>query len=178
MLVLLGALSTPGAAQSAIAVGFAATLGRGWQIEGGELGYVRRFGGGPVRAASAGLRVGSFIDEGAILGGGRGIVAAATFGARTASMSLGQMGDERNLTSLGFDLTFELSGYLGSHSPMPQGSSWLAAAVLPGFRIAGGNGPSYALLVGPTVFFGSKTEVRGLLAFRVEAPLARREGAP
>jgi hypothetical protein len=178
MLVLLGALSTPGAAQSAIAVGFAATLGGGWQIESGELGYVRRFGGGSVRAVSASVRVGSFIDEGAIIGGGRGIVAAATLGARTGSWTVGQLGDEQSLTSIGFDLTAEVSGYLGSHSPMPQGSSWAAAALMPGLRIGGGTGPSYSLLVGPTVFFGSKTEVRGLLAFRVEAPLARRERAP
>jgi hypothetical protein len=195
MLIVVGALSTPLAAQDAppaapaapdatapsrgaIGVGFAATLGSGWQIESGEIGYVRRLGGGFVRALSGSLRIGAFVDEGAILGGSRGIVAAGTVAARTGQMRLAEMGDQQALTSIGFDVTFEATGYLGSHSPMPQGSAWAAAALLPGLRVGSGIGPQYSLAVGPTVFFGSKTEVRGLLAFRVEAPLARRERHP
>jgi len=178
MLALLGALSTPLAAQAgAIGVGFAATLGSGWQIESGEIGYVHRMAG-PVRALSVGARLGSFIDEGAILGGTRGFVFAGTLGARSGRIMLAELGDEQNLTAIGFDVTIEATGYLTSHSPLPQGSRWGAVAFLPGFRVGSGDGVQYGFVIGPTAFFGSKTEVRGLLAFRVEAPLARRERHP
>lgn len=180
MLVVLGALSTTLAAQSgaAIGVGFAATLGSGWQIESGEIGYVRRMTRGPVRALSVGARLGAFIDEGAILGGNRGFVFATTLAARTGRLMLAELGDENNLTAIGFDFTVEATGYLTSNSPLPQGSTWGAVAFLPGLRVGGGDGPQYGLVIGPTVFLGSKNEVRGLLAFRVEAPLARREAHP
>jgi hypothetical protein len=178
MLVLLGALSTPLAAQTgAIGVGFAATLGGGWQIESAEIGYVRRMSG-PVRALSAGARLGAFVDEGAILGGTQGFVFAGTLGARSGRIMLAELGDERNVTAIGLDVTIEATGYLTARSPLPQGSSWAAVAVLPGLRVVGGGGAQYGLVIGPTAFFGSKTEIRGLLAFRVEAPLARRERHP
>ncbi len=191
MLVVLGTLSTPLAAQTApakgaeagagagaIGVGFVATLGSGWQIESGEIGYVRRMPRGPVRAVSVGARLGAFIDEGAILGGNRGFVFAGTLAARTGRLMLAELGDEQNLTRIGFDVTLEATGYLTANSPLPQGSTWGAVALLPGLRVGGGDGPQYGLVIGPTAFFGSKTEVRGLLAFRVEAPLARRERHP
>jgi hypothetical protein len=179
MLVVLGALSTPLAAQTkAIGVGFVATLGSGWQIEGGEVGYVRRTARGPVRAWSLGARLGSFIDEGAILSGSRGFVFAATLAARSGRLKVAELGDEQNLTAIGFDVTLETTGYLTAHSPLPQGSTWAAVALLPGLRIGSGDGTQYGIVIGPTAFLGSKTQVRGLLAFRVEAPLARREGHP
>lgn len=180
MFVGLVALSTPLAAQSggAIGLGFAATLGGGWQIESGELGYVRRFGGGPVRAVSAGVRLGAFIDEGAFIGGSRGFVFAGTLGARTGQVGIAELGDEKNITAIGLDLTVEATGYLTANSPLPQGSRWAAVALLPGVRVGGGDGPQYRLVIGPTAFFGAKNEIRGLLAVRVEAPLARRERHP
>jgi hypothetical protein len=180
MLVVLGALSTTLAAQSggAIGVGFAATLGGGWQIESGEIGYVRRMTRGPVRALSLGARLGTYIDEGAIIGGNRGFVFAPTLAARTGRLMLAELGDENNLTQIGFDVTLEATGYLTINPPPLQRSTWGAVAFLPGLRVGGGDGPQYGLVIGPTMFFGSKNEVRGLLAFRVEAPLARREPHP
>ena len=194
MLVVLAALSTPLAAQtdsarapapepargrSAIGVGFAATLGNSWQIESGEIGYVRRSSHGLLGAVSIGARLGAFIDEGAILGGNRGFVFATTLAARTARLGLAELGDEQNVTLIGFDVTVEATGYLTANSPLPQGSKWGAVAVLPGLRVGGGDGPTYGLVIGPTWFFGGpEVQVRGLLAFRVEAPLARRERHP
>jgi hypothetical protein len=175
-------LSTPLVAQaprSAIGFGFAATLGPSWQIEAGEVGYVRRYGNGLVGALSAGARVGAFVDEGAILGGARGIVFAATLAARSGTVSLAQLGDDQNATAIGFDVTLEGRGYLASSSPLPQGSRWGAVALLPGLRVGSGDGPRYGIVIGPTLFLGSsKSTVRGLLAFRAEAPLARRERRP
>lgn len=194
MLVALGALSTPLVAQveappsappaprprSAIGFGFAATLGGGWQIEGGEVSYVRRFGNGAIGALSVGARVGTFIDQGEILGGTRGFVFAPTLALRTGTASLAQIGDEQSATAIGFDVTVEASGYLASSSPLSHGSRWGAVALLPGLRVGGGgDGPRYGFVIGPTMFVGSgKPTVRGLLAIRAEAPLARRERRP
>ncbi len=177
---MLGALSTTVGAQSsgAIGVGFAATLGPSWQIEGGEIGYVRRLTHGPVRALSVGARLGSFTDEGAIIGGNRGFVFAPTLAARSPGIMVAELGDENNLTRISFDVTLEATGYITTNSPLPQGSTWGAVALLPGLRVGSGNGPRYGFVVGPTMFFGSKNEVRGLVAFRVEAPLARGESHP
>jgi len=120
------------------------------------------------------------MDEGAIIGGARGFVFAGTLSARSGRLLLAELGDERNLTAIGFDVTLEGTGYLTARSPLPQGSTWAAVAFLPGLRVGGGDGAQYGLLIGPTAFLSSKSkpDVRGLLAFRVEAPLARRERHP
>jgi hypothetical protein len=184
VLVAWGALSTTLTAQSnrerphAIGFGFFATLGANWQVEGAEIGYVRR----PSRSfAAIGLaaRVGTFINESTMLGGTRGAVLAATLSARTRMKSIAQFGAEEHGTGIGFDVTFELSGYTASGSPLSQGSRWAAASVLPAFSIGSGDSPHFGIVIGPTMFFGSgKPAMRGLLAFRGEAPLARRERRP
>src|SRR5256714_11295388 len=55
-----------------LALGLAYTVGSGWQIEGLDVGYARAVHAGPVAALSLTARLGSFIDEGAIIGGARG----------------------------------------------------------------------------------------------------------
>jgi len=194
MLVALGALSTTLAAQSnttqsdsaqstkvrrhAISFGFAATLGAYWQIESAEIGYVRR----PSRGfAALGLaaRVGTFMNESAMLGGQKGAVFAVTLSARTRMKSIAQFGADEHGTGIGFDLTFELSGYTAAGSPMSLGSHWVGVSVLPAFSVGSGNAPHFAIVVGPTAFLtGGRPVMRGLLAFRGEAPLARREQHP
>jgi hypothetical protein len=168
------------APRNAIGFGFAATLGSGWQIEGGDISYVHRYRGGTIGAFSIGARIGTFIDEAAILGGSRGIVFAPTLALRSSSASLAQLGDEQSGTTIGFDVTLEASGYVASSSPLAQGSHWGAVALLPGIRAGSGEGGvRYGLVIGPTAFIGShSTTVRGLLGFRIEAPLARRERRP
>ena len=185
MVVAVGVLATPleaqseGAPRNAIGFGFAATLGSGWQIEGGEVSYVHRHRSGVIGAFSAGVRIGTFIDEGAILGGSRGLVFAPTLAARSATASLAQLGDDENATSIAFDVTLEATGYLASSSPLSVGSHWGAVALLPGLRAGSADGVRYGLVIGPTAFFGGgSSTVRGLVGFRVEAPLARRERRP
>ena len=194
MLIALGALSTTLAAQSstaqsdsahspnvgphAIGFGFVATLGANWQIESAEIGYVRR----PSRGfAALGLaaRVGTFMNESTMLGGNQGVVFAATLSARTHMKSIAQFGADEHGTGIGFDLTFELSGYAAASSPMSLGSHWLGISVLPAFSVGSGSAPHFAIVIGPTAFFdGGRPVLRGLLAFRGEAPLARRERHP
>jgi hypothetical protein len=191
MLVTLGALSTPLAAQEPVednvpidrrggAIGFAltGTLGSGWQVEGAEIGYVWQRGNGLLGAVTAGARIGAFVDQGAILGGTRGFVFAATFAARSGVAKFAEMGDDRNLTVIGFDVTLEGTGYLGANSPLLQGSPWGGIALLPGVRILGSNGTRYGIMVGPTFFVGRASDVRGMIALRIDTPLARRGAHP
>ena len=194
VLVALGALSTTLAAQSntvqsdsaqttkqrrhAIGFGFVATLGANWQIEAAEIGYVRRPTHGLAAIGVAG-RVGTFMNESTMLGGTQGIVFGATLSARTRMKSIAQLGAEEHGTGIGFDVTFELSGYTAANSPMSLGSHWVGVSVLPAFSVGSGNAPHFAIVIGPTAFFnGGKPVMRGFLAFRGEAPLARRDRHP
>ena len=187
MLVALAGLSTRLAAQGtttdssttkepshhAIGFGYFATLGSYWQIEAAEIGYVRRMSHG-LAAFSVSGRVGTFIDETAVVGGTKGIVFAPTLAARTHMKRIAQLGEDERGTAIGLDVTVEASAYFAGGSPFWQGPRWGAIALLPGLRI--GNA---AIVIGPTAFFaGNKPAVRGLLAFRGEAPLARKERHP
>jgi hypothetical protein len=184
MFALLGCLSTPLAAQSAGAggsawsLGLAATLGGGWQIEGADVGIVKFVHGGPVQALGLDARIGSFIDEGAIIGGTKGFVAALGVSARSGRLTIAEMGPENNTSILGIDLTLDLMGYLGSNSPLPQGGSWAAVSLLPGLRFGNAGGGQWSLVLGPTAFLGHPTDVHGFLGIRFESPLARRERRP
>lgn len=179
MLVALAALSTPLASQASsggghgggggFTGGLAFTVGGGWQIEGLDAGYMRRVQGGPIAAFSLMGRVGSFIDEGAIIGGARGFVFGVTLGAHTRALRLAELGADTSATRIGVDVTVEATGYAGSSSPLPVGSPWGAVSLLPGLRF----GEQFGLLFGPTVFFGTVTQVRPFLGVRFEAPLAR-----
>lgn len=178
MLAALAALSNPARAQTAWGLGFAATLGSRWQIESGDVHFGRRPAHGPLGGYSVALRLGGFVDEGAIFFGNQGFVAALAVNARTPRLEIADIGDETNATGFGVDVTVEAAGYLASHSPLPQGSRWVGLSVLPGLRVGPRDGPQWAILVGPTAFVGQETDVRVLLAFRFEAPLARRESRP
>jgi len=184
MLIAWGALSTTLGAQSrgnrahAIGFGFVATVGDNWQIETAEIGYVHRPARGLAAISLAG-RVGTFINESVMVGGMRGIVAAATLSGRTRMKSIAQLGQDEHGTGIGLDVTMEVTGYHASHSPLAQGSRWLAVSVLPAISIGDGDHPHFAIVIGPTAFFSAtKPAMRGLLALRAEAPLARRERRP
>jgi hypothetical protein len=179
MLTALVGLSTPLAGQSgAFALGLAGTLGGGWQIEALDVGYARTVHAGPVAVLSLTARLGSFIDEGAIIGGARGFVFGTSLAARTPTATIAELGADTSASQIGLDLTVEATGYVGSRSPLPVGSPWGAVSVLPGLRFGDPNGSRFALLLGPTVFLGDVTQVRTFLGVRIEAPLARRERQP
>lgn len=178
MSLALAALSTPLAAQSSLAVGIAATVGDGWQLEGADVALVRRVTVGPLRRASLGVRVASFVDQRAFFSGSRGVVGGVTLGARTGTAPVAELGNDPDVTQVGFDVTFEAAGYVAANSPLPQGSAWLAAAILPAIRIGDPAGAQFVVLLGPTVFFGREARARAFLGVRAELPLARAQPAP
>ena len=157
----------------AIGFGYFATLGANWQIEAVEIGYVRHSKHGPAALAIAG-RLGTFMEESAVMSASRGAVFAVTVSARTHMRQISELGGEERPIPIGLDLTLEATGYLASSSPIWQGSDWFAVAVLPSLRAGG-----LAITLGPTLFFGAqKASVRGVLAIRGEKPLARRGRNP
>ncbi|HEY6807344.1 MAG TPA: hypothetical protein VI160_01050 [Gemmatimonadales bacterium] len=172
-------MSTALAAQSRLSIGLAATLGSGWQIEGGEVGVMKRAHFGPFRAWGGALRLASFIDEGAIIGGGRGIISGLALSARTGELGLAEMGDERNVTTIGLNLSIEASGYLATNSPLPEGGHWAGVALLPGLRFGSPDGTQYQLMVGPALFFDRhQTDLHTFLGIRFEMPLAKHDSRP
>jgi hypothetical protein len=180
MLVAGSALSTPLAAQTAFAFGVAATVGGSWQIEAVDLGYVKDVHAGPLRDVSVGGRFGAFVNEGSIVGGGQGFVAALVLQARTGLMPLADVGSETNPNSFGLDVTFEAVGYgavnAPANTPLSQlGSPWGAFSVLPGVRFGNPESIRSGLVVGPTVLFGHTTEVRAFAALRFEVPMVHRK---
>ena len=162
----------------AIGVGLVASLGANWQMEAAEVGYVRRPSRGLAAIGLAG-RLGTFVDESAMVGANKGVVFGATLSARTQMKRLAQLGAEEPGTGIGLDLTFELSGYTAAKSPMTLGSHWLGVSVLPALSVGSGDSPHFAIVLGPTAFFtAGKPVMRGFLALRGEAPLARKERHP
>ncbi|HLB81793.1 MAG TPA: hypothetical protein VJJ54_01770 [Gemmatimonadales bacterium] len=179
MLTALAALSTPLAGQAPkLTLGLAYTVGGGWQIEALDVGYGRAVRAGPIKQLSLGARLGSFIDQGAIIGGAQGFVFGTTLAARTAMMTVAELGADTSATRVGLDLTLEATGYAGSRSPLPVGSPWGAVSLLPGLRFGNPQASSLGVLFGPTVFFGDVTQVRAFLGVRFDVPLARRERHP
>ena len=178
MLAALVGLSTPLAGQNALTAGLAYTVGSGWQVEGFDVGLARAVHAGPIAALSLTARLGSFINEGAIIGGARGFVFGTSFAARTPTSTIAQLGADTSGGEIGLDFTLEATGYVGSNSPLPVGSPWGGVSGLLGLRFGDPKGSRLGLLIGPTVFLGTVTEWRAFLGVRFEAPLARREHHP
>ena len=161
----------------AIGFGFVATLGANWQMEGVEIAYVRRLQRG-LAALSVSTRIGTFINESTMLGGTKGIAFGGTIAARTRMRTFAQFGEEEHGSAIGGDVTLELSGYTSAGSPLSR-TQWLAISLLPALSLGSGDSPHFGIVIGPTLFLGDgKPAMRGLLAFRGEAPLARRERVP
>ena len=161
----------------AIGFGFFATLGSKWQLEGAEFGYVRRLERG-LAAISVSGRIGTFINESVMIGGTQGVAFGGTIAGRTRMKSVAQFGEEEHGTAIGLDMTLEVSGYTSSNSPLSR-TKWMAISLLPAISLGSGDAAHFGIVIGPTAFLGDgKPAVRGMLAFRGEAPLARRERRP
>ena len=161
----------------AIAFGFFATLGTNWQLQGVEVGYARRMQRG-LAAISLSGRVGTYINESTMIGGTQGIALGATLAGRTRMKSIAQFGEEEHGTAIGLDMTLEVTGYTSYNAPLSR-TRWLAISLLPAISLGAGDAAHFGIVIGPTAFLGDgKPVVRGMLAFRGEAPLARRERRP
>lgn len=159
-------------------LGLAFTAGGGWQIQALEVGYGRAVHAGPIADLSLSGRLGEFIDQGAIIGGARGFLFGTTLAARTPMTIVAELGSDSSTSRIGLDMTLEATGYVGANSPLAVGSPWGAVSLLPALRFGDPEGSRGGLLIGPTVFFGTVTQVRPFLGLRFELPLARRDRHP
>src|SRR2546429_4645483 len=121
MLTARVSLSTPLAGQgNALTLGLAYTVGSGWQVEGFDVGVARAVHAGPIAALSLTARLGSFINEGAIIGGARGVVFGTSLAARTPTSALAPLGPGTSGGPNGPDLPPAGTGDVGSQPP-PSG---------------------------------------------------------
>jgi hypothetical protein len=161
----------------AIGFGFFATLGTNWQLQGVEVGYARRMERG-LAAISLSGRVGTYINESSMIGGTQGLALGVTLAGRTRMRSIAQFGEEEHGTAIGLDMTLEVTGYTSYNSPLSR-TRWMAVSLLPAISLGAGDAAHFGIVIGPTAFLGDgKPIVRGMLGFRGEAPLARRERRP
>src|SRR5260370_42569582 len=123
-------LSTPLAGQgSALTAGLAYTVGGGWQVEGLDFGVARAVHAGPIAALSLTARIGSFIDEGAIIGGARGFIFGTSLPARPPTATISPLGADTSRGQIGLGFTVQTTRYVGSPPP-PSGG--LPAGAAPG----------------------------------------------
>ncbi len=154
--------------------GLSATVGGGWQYEGVDVGVIRPGSFGPMRRYAIIARIGSFVDEGAILGAARGFVGGLALALQSKAVTIAEVGHELDLSQLGADVTVEVAGYGAAKSPFPEGSAWFSVAVLPGVRFGSDRGMTFAISAGPALFVGKESSLRAFLGIHAEFPVAMR----
>ncbi len=178
LFVTLAVWCAPLDAQSALAIGYAGTLGDNWQIEALEVGLVVPTGLGPVRSAVATARIGWFGDQGAIIGGTRGFIGGGALAVRSGRLKLFEVGQDASPTVVALDLTLEVAGYLASRAPAPWSPHAMSLAVLPGIRVGPSGGSQFSVLAGPAWFGDHVWHGHAFVAARFEVPLAQGRGGP
>jgi hypothetical protein len=141
-----------------------------------DLGLVRA-AGRPGAAVGLLLRLGSFVQDQAVLVGGTQGFFAALFGVyRRPLADLAEVGTVRNPSYVRLVAVAELGGSLNFNSPLPQGGAHGEAALLLGLSL-GGPGridDSFALLVGPAWFAGDRTTTHAQVSLRYQSSLGSR----
>jgi len=172
MLALPFALSTSLAAQRAVSLGYAGTVGEGWQVEGADIGYMIGIHAVGLRWVTIGTRLGVFSDHGSVNGGSRGFVGAGVLQGRTGRLRLADIGSETNPQTLGADLTVEGILYGSANSPLPEGSPWGALSILPGVRFGGDENIRFGIVAGPTWYFGQTNSLHAFIGLRFDMPVS------
>jgi hypothetical protein len=160
------------------AAGLTATLGGEWQLQGVDAGYVKPVNLGLFRFVNGMARIGTFVNEATVTSGARGFVGGLAVGAETPLVTIFDVGAEQSPTRVAFNVTLEVSGYLASKSPFPQGHRFMAVALLPAVRSVQTENVGFSLMVGPVALLGHQTDVRALLSVRLEIPFARAPAGP
>ena len=148
-----------------------------WVPSAVEGAIVFRTPGIPFRTVTLGLRLGSFIQNNAVLlGRTQGFFVGGLASARLPIADLWMVGSERNPTMVRFEGVLDGSVSWNIDNPMPQGGFGLMAAPLLGISI-GGRGPmdqTFFLLAGPAWFGPKASEWNMQVSLRFSAPLGGR----
>ncbi len=131
----------------------------------------------PFSSVGLGLRIGSFIQNNAVLfGRTQGFFVGALGMARLPIANLWLVGDERNATPVRFAGVLDASANWNIDNPMGQGGFAVIAAPLVGISI-GGRGPmdqTFFVLAGPAWFGPTASSWRAQVSLRFSGPLGGR----
>lgn len=178
--------STPGAsgqsaerpAQAAAghvySIGITGFTGGAWQPSGLDIGVVRAWGGTPGQTMALILRLGSFVqDQAVVVGGSQGFFAALLGEARRPLASLATVGSERNPASVRLLGAVEVGASANANSPLPQGDWHVSGALLVGFSYGrpGRLDETFAVLAGPAYFLGRAATYHSQVTLRFQASL-------
>jgi len=149
----------------------------GWVPSALEGAIIFRTKGIPFSTVSLGLRLGSFIQNNAVLfGRTQGFFAGALGMARLPITDLWLVGSDRNPTIVRIEGVLDGSVSWNINNPMPQGGFGLMAAPLLGISV-GGRVPmdqTFFLLLGPAWFGPKSSEWHMQVSLRFAAPLGGR----
>jgi hypothetical protein len=149
----------------------------GWVPSALELGILFRTRGVPFSAVGLGLRLGSFIQNNAVLfGRTQGFFIGLTGTARLPLANLWMVGSDRNPTFVRIEGVLDGSASWNINNPMPQGSAGLLAAPLLGVSI-GGRGPmdpTFLVAAGPAWFGPRNSAWHAQVSLRFSAPVGGR----
>jgi len=154
------------------------TYSRGdYQPSGVDLGFGVRTDGLPMNGVSFGVRLGSFVQNQAVLiGRTQGFFVAAAGGVRRHLLDLVALGNEDNLSYLKLEFVLEGAAAVNFNNPMPQGSFGGIVAPLLGLTF-GGRGvfdTGFSIVFGPAYFVGDASEWHTQVGIRVITPRRRR----
>ena len=150
------------------------TYARGdYQPSGAEAGFGVRTDGLPMRAVTVGVRLGSFVQNQAVLiGKTQGFFVAAVGSLRRPLANLVALGNEDNLSYLKLEFVLEGAAALNFNNPMPQGRFSGIVAPLLGLTF-GGRGvfdSGFSIVFGPAYFAGDASEWHTQVGIRVITP--------
>jgi hypothetical protein len=158
-------------------VGATAFAGGTWQPSGIELGLTRRSGRGGGESLGLMLRLGSFVqDQAVIVGTTTGFFLWGLGTWRRDLADLLRIGSELNPTFLRLVGSVEAGGAGNFNSPLPQGGAMASLAGLLGFSygLEDEEGGSFTILAGPAVFAGRRTTVHTQVTLRFHSRLRGR----
>jgi hypothetical protein len=165
--------SVPVNARSAWVFGVTTFTRGDYQPSGVDATLAFRTQGMPFKAVAIGLRLGSFMQNQAVLiGRTKGYYAAVVANVRRPLVTLATVGSEDYPTYLKLELILEGVASLATNSPMPQGdvSGILAPLLAVSFGNRGVLDQGLSLVFGPAWFVGKATEWHPQLGFRFQLP--------
>lgn len=132
-----------------------------WQPSGFEVGLLRPLGRDRAAALWGAVRLGSFVqDQAVVYGSTTGFFTALLGGARVPLFLLAEVGTGENPSTVRIIGSVEAGAEANFNSPMPQGDYMGIGAALVGLSFGGGDGrieQGFAILVGPALFVGRTT---------------------
>ena len=169
-------------ARRGLVAGVTGFTGGTWQPSGLEIGVLRSLG--TARYVSAMVRLGSFVqDQAVLIGGSQGFFVTALLGVRRPVANLAMVGTDRDPSWVRLVAAPELGVSAGIDSPLPEGGYWGTGALLFGLSFGGDQriDENFAILAGPAVFAGkagANLHVQVSLRYQTSSGGTRRRGPP